>query len=170
MVKHLAMRRTLWVFDVADLPAVQSAASDRVAANERKRLIADVVKVGRRRRRRGVARDGGRRGAAPTWPNTGMPAHASCAPRSRNWRASYDPAPGKTWGGTTPLSPRVLTVLGVRGDLIRGHNEGVWTSSRPRWVTTAGWLGGQPATMPPDEARATVVGTWLQDVRARHRQ
>src|SRR4029077_10208499 len=74
----------------------------------------------------------------------------------------YDPAPGKTWGGTTPLSPRVLTVLGVRGDLIRGHNEGVWTSSRPRWVTTADWLGGQPATMPPDEARATVVGTWLR--------
>ncbi len=63
-----------------------------------------------------------------------------------------------------------MTVLGVRGDLIRGHNEGVWTSSRPRWVTTADWLGGQPATMPPDEARATVVGTWLQDVRARHRR
>ena len=46
VVKHLAMRRTLWVFDVAHLPAVQSAASDRVAANERKRLTADVVKSG----------------------------------------------------------------------------------------------------------------------------
>lgn len=161
VAKHLAMRRTLWVFDVADLPAVQSAASDRVAANERKRLTADVVKSG-------VAADGEawlETAAAAVLRHLAETGHAS----ARELRAAlpelageYDPAPGKTWGGTTPLSPRVMTVLGVRGDLIRGHNEGVWTSSRPRWVTTAGWLGGQPATMPPDEARATVVGTWLR--------
>ena len=46
VAKHLAMRRTLWIFDVADLSAVQPAASDRVAANERKKLTADVVKSG----------------------------------------------------------------------------------------------------------------------------
>lgn len=46
LVKHLAMRRTLWVFDPADLPAVQAAASDRVADTERRRLIADVAKAG----------------------------------------------------------------------------------------------------------------------------
>lgn len=46
LVKHLAMRRTLWVFDPADLPAVQAAASDRVADTERRKLIADVAKAG----------------------------------------------------------------------------------------------------------------------------
>ena len=46
LIKHMAMRRTLWVVHTADLPAVQAAASDRVAATERKRLIGDVEKSG----------------------------------------------------------------------------------------------------------------------------
>ena len=42
----LAMRRTLWTVRAADLPLIQSAASDRVADNERRRLAADAVKAG----------------------------------------------------------------------------------------------------------------------------
>jgi hypothetical protein len=50
---------------------------------------------------------------------------------------SYDYAPGKRWGGKTPLAPRVLTVLSVRGDIVRGPNDGGWTVSRPLWTTAA---------------------------------
>ncbi|MGV0799306.1 crosslink repair DNA glycosylase YcaQ family protein, partial [Mycolicibacterium elephantis] len=46
VVKHLAMRRTLWAVRAVDLPLIQSAASDRVADNEARRLIADAVKAG----------------------------------------------------------------------------------------------------------------------------
>ena len=46
VLKHLAMRRTLWVLTAADLPAVQAAASDRVAGNERRKLVADAQKAG----------------------------------------------------------------------------------------------------------------------------
>ena len=46
LVKHLAMRRTLWVVGVDDLPLIQAAASDRVADNERRKLVADVHKAG----------------------------------------------------------------------------------------------------------------------------
>ena len=53
LVKHLAMRRTLWVVPAEDLPLIQAAASDRVADNERRRLIADVQKAG-------IAADGNR--------------------------------------------------------------------------------------------------------------
>lgn len=52
VAKHLAMRRTLWVVRSGDLPVIQSVASDRVAANERRRLTADAEKSG-------VADDGG---------------------------------------------------------------------------------------------------------------
>jgi hypothetical protein len=37
VVRHLAMRRTLWVVSADDLPIIQSAASNRVAANEHRR-------------------------------------------------------------------------------------------------------------------------------------
>jgi hypothetical protein len=46
LVKHLAMRRTLWVVGVDDLPLIQAAASDRVADNEHRKLVADVQRAG----------------------------------------------------------------------------------------------------------------------------
>ena len=46
VVRHLAMRRTLWVVRADDLPIIQSAASNRVAANEHRRLVADLHKAG----------------------------------------------------------------------------------------------------------------------------
>ncbi len=40
------MRRTLWTVRAEDLPLIQSGASDRVADNERRRLVADAQKAG----------------------------------------------------------------------------------------------------------------------------
>jgi hypothetical protein len=161
VVKHLAMRRTLWVFAASDLGAVQSAASDRVAANERKRLIADVVKAG-------IATDGDgwlASASAAVLGHLDEHGHAS----ARELRAAlpqlagnYDPAPGKTWGGAGPISPRVLTVLGVEGHMVRGPNEGGWTTSRPRWTATAEWLGAVPDPMEHGAARVSLIGTWLR--------
>lgn len=161
VAKHLAMRRTLWVFATADLALVQPSCSDRVADNERRRLVADLEKSG-------VADDGGAWLAAASAAVLGHLAehgHAS----ARELRAalpelagSYDPAPGKTWGGLGPVSPRVMTVMGVRGDLIRGPNEGAWTTSRPRWLLTTDWLGAPVVPAAPDEARAVMIRKWLR--------
>ncbi len=160
MVRHLAMRRTLWVFNASDLPAVQSAASDRVAGTERRKLIADVVKAG-------IAADG------EAWlddASTAVRAHLDehGDANARELRAAlpqlagnYDPAPGKSWGGAGPIAPRVLTVLGVEGHMVRGPNEGGWTTSRPKWTSAARWLGASDP-MEHDAARAALIGTWLR--------
>ena len=69
LVKHLAMRRTLFVFPRETLPVAQAGASSRVADAERRRLIRDVEKAGlrrdgsagcRRRSRAGAGGAGGR--------------------------------------------------------------------------------------------------------------
>ena len=49
LVKHLAMRRTLFVFAHETMSAAQAGASDRVAGTERRRLIRDVEAAGLRR-------------------------------------------------------------------------------------------------------------------------
>lgn len=161
LVKHLAMRRTLWVFDPADLPAVQAAASDRVADTERRRLIADVAKAG-------VADDGER------WldqASAAVLAHldengptSSTALRTAlpELAGTYDPAPGKSYGGQTHLAPRALTVLGAQGHIVRGPNDGGWTSSRPRWATTRSWLGEAGAPMTAEPAQTQLIGAWLR--------
>lgn len=160
VVKHLAMRRTLWAVRAVDLPLIQSAASDRVADNEARRLIADAVKAG-------LCTDG------DAWLD------AACAAvlrhlgehgptNARDLRSAlpelagnYDPAPGKRWGGETPLAPRILTVLAARGHLVRGPNEGKWTTSRPRWAAATQWVNpGQ--TVDAATARTELVGRWLR--------
>ncbi len=133
LIKHLAMRRTLWVVRPGDLPAIQSAASDRVAANEHRRLVADVENAG-------VAADGRAWLAAARSAVLGhLGRSGPCTARQLRealpeLTGTYDPAPGKTWGGEGHLAPRVLTLLSARGEIVRGPNDGGWTTSRPRWV------------------------------------
>jgi hypothetical protein len=161
LIKHLAMRRTLWTVRADDLPLIQSGASDRVAGNERRRLVADAQKAG-------ITDDG------ETWLDTACAAvlryldgHGTAS--ATELRAAlpelagrYDYAPGKRWGGETPLAPRVLTVLSVRGDIVRGPNDGAWTISRPRWTPMAGWLPSVSVSEAPEVARTELVRRWLR--------
>jgi len=161
LVKHLAMRRTLWTVRSEDLRLIQSSASDRVADNERRRLVADVQKAG-------ITEDGDR------WLDTACAAvlrhlagHGeSTAKELREalpeLAGRYDYAPGKRWGGETPLAPRVLTVLSGRGDIVRGPNAGGWTISRPRWTPMAAWLPSLLDPKTPEVARAELVRRWLR--------
>jgi hypothetical protein len=161
MVRHLAMRRTLWLMSAEDLAIVQPAASDRVADNERRRLIADVQKAG-------AAEDGAHwlaDACAAVLSQLGEHGPASSAELRAalpELSGTYDPAPGKPWGGEVPLAPRVLTVLSAHGDIVRGPNDGAWTTSRPRWATVASWLGERVESMPVAAARAELLRRWLR--------
>jgi hypothetical protein len=160
LVKHLAMRRTLWAVRSADLPLIQSAASDRVADNEARRLVADAVKAG-------LCTDGEAwldaacaavlRHLAENGPTSAKELRAALPELA----GTHDPAPGKRWGGETPLAPRILTVLAVRGHIMRGPNDGGWTTSRPRWTPTAHWVSVSD-TVDADAARALLVRRWLR--------
>jgi hypothetical protein len=161
LVKHLAMRRTLWVVDARDLPMIQAGASDRVADNERRRLIADVQKAG-------VAADGAEwvdRACAAVLSHLMKHRPASSTELRKalpELAGTMVYAPEKRWGGEIPLAPRVLTVLSVRGHIVRGPTDGAWTTSRPRWVTADAWLGQGPETMSPERARAELLRRWLR--------
>jgi hypothetical protein len=161
MIKHLAMRRTLWLVNADDLAIVQPAASGRVADDERRRLIADVQKAG-------VASDGVHwLDRACTAVLRHLDEHGPAS--STELRAAlpelsgaYDPAPGKPWGGAIPIAPRVLTVLSARGDIVRGPNNGTWTTSRPHWAAIANWLGERAEPMSAEAARAELTRRWLR--------
>ncbi len=161
LIKHLAMRRTLWVVSSDELAVVQAAASDRVADNERRRLVADVQKTGVAPdgdRWLGRARDAVLRYLAENGPTSARQLRAALPELA----GTYNPAPGKRWGGDTPLSPRVLTVMSVCGEIVRGPNEGSWTTSRPKWAIAGDWLTDSAGTAAAESARAQLVSTWLR--------
>ena len=163
LVKHLAMRRTLWVVGVDDLPLIQAAASDRVADNERRKLVADVQKAG-------VAADGDgwldRACDAVIWrisPSTARPPPGNCAKPCPNWRAPTTPPPESVGAETLPCPLGCSPCLSVRGDIVRGPNDGTWTTSRPRWAARDGLADRRRATRRrPNRLRAELVRTWLR--------
>lgn len=161
LVKHLAMRRTLWMVCTADLALIQRAASDRVAANERRKLVADAQNAGfteSGERWLDAACAAVMKHLADNGPTSARALRAALPELA----GSYDPAPGKRWGGETPLAPRILTVLSVRGDIVRGSNEGSWTASRPLWAPIGDWVSAAPADVTPEIARAELVRRWLR--------
>jgi hypothetical protein len=158
VVRYLAMRRTLWVVSAEDVPTVQSAASDRVAAKEHRKLVADLHKAG-------VAADGERWLAAACSAVLGhLARHGPLSSTELRGAlpeigGSYDPAPGKPYGGVVPVAPRVLTVLSARGEIVRGPNDGNWTTSRPRWALADDWLDSGDS---PRDAFAELTRRWLR--------
>lgn len=162
LVKQLAMRRTLFVFPRELLPAAWGSASARVAETEWRRTVKAVQASG-------LADDG------HAW------LEAACAAVLRRLDETDDeglPAsrlreevpeiagkisinPGTRWGGEFPIGPRVLTQLGARGQVVRGHNDGHWRTSRPRWTLTSRWLQEVPAPLDPEGGYAELVRRWL---------
>lgn len=161
LVKHLAMRRTLFVLPAGRLDVVQSAVSARIAASESARLVREVEKAG-------LYDDGA------AWleaASEAVVAHLADG-REASWVQLREELPvlrgriaygaGKAWAGEFPVGPRVLTVLSAEGRLVRAGNDGPWTASRPRWATMRSWLGRDLEEVDEETARADLVRDWLR--------
>lgn len=161
LVKHLAMRRTLFVFPRSTLGVAQAGASDRVADAERRRLIRDVETAG-------LHRDGER------WLSEAGEAVLEVLSdgreaTSRELRAeipmlvgSITYGKGRSWGGQVSVGPRVLTTLSAAGRIVRGSNLGGWSTSRPRWAATEAWLGEEIPPVTEAEGVVGLVEQWLR--------
>ena len=161
VVKHLAMRRTLFVFPAEILSSVQAGASRRIAEGESRRLAREVEKAG-------LFEDG------TTWLEQASAAVLGVLADGREATSSELRAEipllegairygeGKSWGGEAPIGPRVLTTLSAGGRIVRASNDGAWTTSRPRWSTFTAWLGREIGEVDEAEARATLVERWLR--------
>jgi hypothetical protein len=161
VVKQLAMRRTLFVFPRALLPAVWGSASARVAGQLRARLGKEVEV-------NGLAADG------EAWLRHVCGEVESClrrhGPSTTAELREHVPAlglrlemaPGKKWGGSIPVAPRVLSTLAAGGRVLRGLNAGDWHVSRPRWTLSEDWLGAPPAPQDAASGYRTLVERWLR--------
>ena len=161
LVKQLAMRRTLFVFPRDLLPAAWGSASARVAEQLAARLAKEVEAAGHAadgaawlaEARAGVlAALAGGRALTAQEIRQAVPA----------LEARLDLAPGKKYAANVSIAPRVLTQLGVEGQLVRGENAGHWRVSKPRWTLMADWLGDVPPAAKADEGYAELVARWLR--------
>jgi len=161
VVKHLAMRRTLFIFPREVMSFVQAGASNRVAEAEQRRLIRDVEKAGLHRN--------GERWLSEAWKEVLAELSGGQEATSSELRdeiplleGSIAYGEGKSWGGRLSVGPRVLTTLSAAGQIVRSSNVGAWTTSRPRWASMESWLGEEIAPRPEAEGVARLVEQWLR--------
>jgi DNA glycosylase AlkZ-like len=161
LVKHLAMRRTLFVFPRETMGFAQAGASDRVAGAERRRLARDVENAG--------LFEDGERWLADASEEVLAALSDGREATSSELRAeipllegSIVYGEGKSWGGRMSVGPRVLTTLSAAGQIVRASNDSDWTTSRPRWASMASWLGEEIPRCSEAEGVARLLEAWLR--------
>jgi hypothetical protein len=161
LVKHLAMRRTLFVFPRESVSVACAATGRRLLQTQRRTLIRDVEAAG-------LQADGGRWLAEAERQVLAVLSDGREA-TSTELRAelpvlegSISYGEGRSWAGQMSVGPRVLTVLSAAGQIVRASNNGGWTTSRPRWSSMTSWLGEEIAPCSEAEGVAGLVERWLR--------
>lgn len=161
LVRHWAMRRTLWVMSRQMLSLAVGSSTRPLAARETKKT-AHLIEQG------GIADDGQawledaaskvleilrERGEALTRDlSKEIPELAE--------KIEFRNKAGKLIG-TTGLSSRVLVQLGMESKALRTRPAGSWVSGQYRWAETETWLGGPIDDIPLREASARLLRSWL---------
>lgn len=160
LIKHMAMRRTLFVFPRELLGAAQSGASARVHESERKRLLGDVVKSG-------LHHDGdawyAEASQAVLDRLAGGEERSAAELRAELpvLQAKVTAGSGK-WTQEVGVGPRLLTAMQAAGLVVRGSNQGAWFTSRNRWSSMEAWLGEPLGEPSPEDGVTELVRRWLE--------
>lgn len=161
LVRMLAMRRTVFVVPMRSAPVVQAAATDKVAADQRARLLKLLAE-----------------GAGIDWPQQwlaeversvlaafadlgGTATAAQLSAAEPRLKTTVTLAAGKPYEAKQAITSRVLVVLAAQGEIIRGRPLGSWLSQQYRWTLSDGWLRTEADALGADAARAELARQWL---------
>lgn len=164
VIRHHAMRRTLWVVTPELAPVLHASATAGLVGPDRRRtaqwLVASEVAADMPSAERWID-DGiaelhaelhGRREATARELGAALP----------HLTAALGVAVDKSYGGTVAAHTRLLTLMGFMGLVLRGRPIGTWISGQYRWATTSTWLGADLPELPAAEAQRDLADAYLR--------
>jgi hypothetical protein len=160
VVRHHAMRRTLWVFTPQVAKWAHAACTTGLAAAQWQRLVQLVEDSG-------VATDGAawvaaaRRDALAAVHRLGSSTARQLGREVPALTEKLVLAPGKPYGGTQGAHTRLLYNLGMDGLLVRGRPSGGWTNSEYPWALMSDWLGEPITGVDPATGAAALARRYL---------
>lgn len=139
VVRHHAMRRTLWVFTPKMARSAHAACTVALAPAQWKRLAQMVEESG-------IAEDGEKWVAAAR--SDTLAALTSMGTATARQLGKAVPAlteklvlaPGKSYAATQGAHTRLLLNLGFDGAIVRGRPSGSWTNAEYQWSLLDEWL------------------------------
>ncbi len=161
VLKMLAMRRTLFLVPLTDVPMVHAAASRAIAETERRRTIAMFAEGG-------VGPDPA--ALLEELEKIGLAAVRERGEATTAELRALDPrldqritlARGKSYEGSISVGTKVYFHLALDGRIGRGRPRGTWIASQFRWSPIERWLPDGIPEVPVDDARAELVRRWLR--------
>ncbi|ATD69471.1 winged helix DNA-binding domain-containing protein [Gordonia amicalis] len=161
LVRHLAMRRTLFAFPRDLLAESIGALGPRISASERTNMLRDLRRTPEVDDPEGwieTARD------AVLAELAGGESLTSTELRGRlpALDGSIIFGEGKSWAGKSHFGPRVLNMLDASGDIVRGPNRLDWHLSRPAWTSMKVWLGETPDVPSVHDGHKALIERWLR--------
>ncbi len=141
IVRHHAMRRTLWVMTPGTARAAHAACTVKIAAAQRKQTVALIESSG-------IARDGSawydaaRAEVLATLTESGSATTRELGRAVPALTAKLHLAVGKPYQGTQSAHSRILTNLGFDGAIVRGRQSGSWITAEYAWAVMDTWLEG----------------------------
>jgi len=163
LVRLLGMRRTMFVVAREQAAVVHAACTRAIAVQQRKLLVQHLV-------------EGGVSAAAADpagWladvEESTLAALAARGTATGQELAQDEPRlreqitlnVGKSYGGASNITSRVLFLLAADGRIVRGRPRGSWISSQYRWSTVDSWLPGGMPEVDTGAARVALVRDWL---------
>lgn len=160
VVRHHAMRRTLWVMSPHIARLAHAAATEKVARTERRRTVAALGQSG--------VDDPER------WLDTAVREIEALLERdgpmsTRAIGAALNHLAVPVAFGSSTKNPvtmnahaKVLQGAGFDGTLLRTEPTGSWISSEYLWAPTTSWIGEPLAGLEEAEAAAELLDLWLR--------
>jgi Winged helix DNA-binding domain len=159
LIRHHAMRRTLWVATPAVVRRMHAAATLALVEPERRRTRQMLAA-------NGVAEPEAWLAEAEEAVLADLREHGPSTARAVGQRlpALRHPlqlAPGKSYAALQGAHTRVLTILGFAGKMVRTRPSS-WVNGSYAYAATEDWLPGGLAGEDPRVAAADLAGHWLR--------
>jgi hypothetical protein len=155
-----AMRRTLFLAAIDDVPVVHAAASRAVAETERRRTLRMLADAG-------IGPEAAR--LLGELEAIGLEAIRARGEALTAELRALDPrldrrittAPGTSYQGTISVASKVAFHLALDGHIGRDRPRGTWISGQFHWSPIERWLPDGIRELPVDAARAELLRRWL---------
>lgn len=158
LVRHHAMRRTLWVFGPDAARLAHHGATLSVAAVERRKAVA-AVEAG------GIVHAQAWLAAAMDEIEALLVASGPLSGRDVGTTLPHLAVPVPVGSGrdagTQSAHSRALLMLGFDGRVLRARPTGTWLNGQYRWAATTAWWPAGFDALDPREAAAGLARRWL---------
>lgn len=160
VVRHHAMRRTLWVA-TPDVARMMHAAATRLLVEPQTARTAKMLAAAGIADPRGWLASAGRQVLADLHEH-GPSSARELGQRLESLRQPLQVAAGTAWAASQSAHTRVLLLLGFAGEILRAQPVGSWVNGAYRYAATDAWLPGGLGELDGRTAAGDLADHWLR--------